>query len=57
MRVTRIVLGESAKDTQVVMDDSYVLDGVKDVTIHQGQDESYVLLKIPFKEIEIEQLA
>lgn len=57
MRVTRIVLGESAKDTQVVMDDSYVLDGVKDVTIHQGQDESYALLKIPFKEIEIEQLA
>lgn len=35
MKVTRIVVGDNSENTQVVINDSYVLECVKAVTFHQ----------------------
>lgn len=55
MKVTRVVINEGDK-SQIVVDDSYILDGVLSFTIHQdaGQPPK-LLLQLEMVDVEIEQ--
>lgn len=58
MKISRVVIGESSEDTQVVLDDSYVLDGVISLTIHQEAGAPpRLILQLALKNVDIEQVA
>lgn len=57
MKITRIILADNSEYTQVVVDDSYVLDGVKSVNIVQLAGElPELVLQIEMKDVDIERM-
>lgn len=55
MRVTRIIVGNSSENTKVLIDDSYVLEGVKALTFHQDANmPPVVVLQLEGIDVEID---
>lgn len=57
MRVTRVILAEDFRDSKVIVDDSFVLDGVRGIKIsHKNNEIPTLTLNIELFDVEIEQV-